>query len=131
MAEIPLVAPGQLAATCLFDLEQEIHFSTIYTADLRNKLVMAPAAFPQCPARIWVLSLGPGQRRSGGEAVDKRLPGSSGQKGLRLHITLRGIQPGPTGASPVPYLFMSRRISSTCMEDLRPSQAPGTFIWRR
>lgn len=53
MAEIPLVAPGQLAATCLFDLEQEIHFSTIYTADLRNKLVMAAATFPHCPAYIW------------------------------------------------------------------------------
>lgn len=40
-AEIPSVAPGQGAATCLFGLEQEIHFSTIYTADLRNKLIMA------------------------------------------------------------------------------------------
>lgn len=41
MAEIPSMAPGQLAATCLFGLEQEIHFSTIYTADLRNKLITA------------------------------------------------------------------------------------------
>lgn len=73
MAEIPLVAPGQLAATCLFDLEQEIHFSTIYTADLRNKLVMAAATFPHCPAYIWGLRLGPGKRRSGGKTVGKRL----------------------------------------------------------
>lgn len=92
MAEIPLVAPGQLAATCLFDLEQEIHFSTIYTADLRNKLVMAAAAFPHCPPHIWVLRLGPGKRRSGGEAVDNHLPGSSRQKELRPHITLRDAQ---------------------------------------
>lgn len=35
--------PQQLAATCLFGLEQEIHFSTIYTADLRNKLITAAA----------------------------------------------------------------------------------------
>lgn len=41
MAEIPSMEPGQLAATCLFGLEQEIHFSTIYTADLRNKLITA------------------------------------------------------------------------------------------
>jgi hypothetical protein len=40
-AEIPSMAPSQLAATCLFGLEQEIHFSTIYTADLRNKLITA------------------------------------------------------------------------------------------
>lgn len=66
MAEIPLVAPGQLAATCLFDLEQEIHFSAIYTADLRNKLVMATATFPHCPAYIWGdLGWDPGRGDSG------------------------------------------------------------------
>lgn len=46
MAEIPSVASSQLAATCLFGLEQEIHFSTIYTADLRNKLITAASCIP-------------------------------------------------------------------------------------
>lgn len=104
MADIPLVAPGQLAATCLFDLEQEIHFSAIYTADLRNKLVMTAATFPHCPAYIWGLKLGPGKRRSGGKTVGKRLLESSGQKGPRPHITLRDTQPECTGGSPVPCL---------------------------
>lgn len=110
MAEIPLVAPSQLAATRLFDLEQEIHFSTIYTADLRNKLVVAVATFPYCPAYIWGLSLGPGQRRSGVEAVGKWFPESSGQKGSRLHIAPRDTRPGCTGGSPVP--------SSICTENM-------------
>lgn len=105
MAEIPLVAPGQLAATCLFDLEQEIHFSAIYTADLRNKLVMATATFPHCPAYIWGdLGWDPGRGDSGGETVGKRLPESSGQKGRGPHITLRDTRPGCTGGSPVPCL---------------------------
>lgn len=90
-AEIPSMALSQLAATCLFGLEQEIHFSTIYTADLRNKLITA-AKLHSHSVRLTSVTPGWDQSRrcqmagrsegSGPLDTPAPLPRSSGRKGI-------------------------------------------------
>lgn len=109
MAEIPSVAPSQLAATCLFGLEQEIHFSTIYTADLRNKLITA-AKLHSHSVRVTSVTPGRGHcrrcqmaRRSGGSCpVDTPalLPKSSREKELRPQSPLLDIHLQPRRGLP-------------------------------
>ena len=97
------MAPGQLAATCLFGLEQEIHFSTIYTADLRNKLITAAKLHSHTVRLTSVTPVGTKAEEvpdgcgvqglwPRGPLLPCRLPRSSGEKELRPQVT-------PTGSS--------------------------------
>lgn len=107
MAEIPSMAPGQLAATCLFGLEQEIHFSTIYTADLRNKLITAVKLHSHT---VQLTSVTPGWDES--------------SRGARRLGDLGGSGPGDTPAW-LPRFFRGEGIETTSPHYWLFSSDPG------
>lgn len=96
------MAPGQLAATCLFGLEQERHFSTIYTAGLGNKLITAAELRSHTAQLASGSPAGPGGRAptaGGPEVLALTLPSCClGLQGSRDW----GHQPPPRGFSASP-----------------------------
>lgn len=140
------MASSQLAATCLFGLEQEMHFSTIYTADLRNKLITA-AKLHSHTVRLTSVTPGGDQGRGGARGLVRLrsltpwplLPCPLGlqERGNKAHKSpLLECQLQPRRGLPASALCLELLPAPcfgflTCTVEVWSCRAQGTVIWSK